>query len=214
MLAGEHRALLRATSGHPDIIIRVHPSLDRLAAWLPLYFSDQVEKGGRFVSGQTVQVGFGLLRLMETDEGDLLIQEPDFVSAPITWTEGASRCVRFLALQKAVCAELGVELNFPSLRQVLLAQAPTPGPDRFTLSRDPLASEGSGWALFADANAAMQLVSIYEAVLACPAIVPFLALPPGSAVKREAGRLAISAGDHRQSSDSNLFLSRLVTATI
>lgn len=121
----EHRANLRATFGHPDVIVHVDGSLDASAAWLPGYFADQVRSGVRFDPDQTIQVGWAILKLAPNPDGDLLVLEPDFVSMPIKWVEGASRSVRFIVLQRAVCEELGVESAFPSLPS---ATSVRPGP--------------------------------------------------------------------------------------
>jgi hypothetical protein len=205
----EHRAVLRANYGHPDIIAWVDKSFDASAAWLPDYFIEQVRSGVRFAEGQTIQVGWTTLKLAANSGGDLVVLEPDLVAMPVRWVEGASRCMRFLVLQRAICEEFGVEPDFPSLRQPASAPDPFAGANNFTMTRLENEASQSGWVFQQGTDAALRMVSLYEAALSNRAIIPFLALPSGSVVSREGNMYSVSAGGRHASSLSSDLLAKL-----
>ena len=205
----ELRAELRGRYDHPDVIVPVEPGLLRVAAWLPDYFVQRVANGERFSADETVQAGWMLLKLRRTSEGDLLVQEPGFDGVPIRWVDGASRCVRSLALQRAICDELGVDTNFPSLRHAASATEPFPRDEGLKMIRTEPAGAHSGWTIHEGTDAGLRLLSLYGAALANPAIIAFLALPVGSIVEREAGVLTVSAGGQQSTSVSSNLLGQL-----
>jgi hypothetical protein len=208
----ELRAALHASYGQPDIIVRAAGVSATLAAWLPDYFVEEARRGVRFAPDQTLQIGWSVLKLYADAAGDLVVFEPDFASMPIKWIEGVSQCVRFLALQQAVCEELGVEPDFPSLAQSAFAPDPLPRAGDFTMSRAEEENRHSGWLLQPEGEAALQVVSLYQAALSNRAIIPFLALPSGSAVKRERGRYSISINGRDTPAPSSELLTRLSEA--
>ncbi len=195
--------------GHPDVIIQVDPQWSRLADWLPNYFADEVRRGVRFEAEQTIQLGWSLLKLEQTDDGDLLALEPDFETMPVRWVCGVSRAVRLLALQRAVCEECQVEPDFPSMRQATSLPEEVPLAEQFTMAR--LESQGniSGWIIHEGRDAAMRLVSLYEVALTNKAIVPFLALPAGAVVERDRKVLSVAVSGRHYSTSSSELLARI-----
>lgn len=216
----EHRAKLNAY-GHPDVVVTVADPLDSVAAWLPEWFVDRVAARVQFAAGQTLEVGWSLLKLAARDgeategaaaDGELVLLEPDFAAMPTQWVAGASETVRTLAVQRAVCGALGVEPDFPSLRQAL--QIPTAHPwrdlGRFAMGRhadnpEHAPASDSGWAFAAEPDATFTRISLYEAALSNRAIVPFLALPPGAWVARDGRDCEVRCGGRAITSrDSDL----------
>lgn len=77
------------------------------------------------------------------------------------------------------------------------------------MARSQAGDPHSGWAFQQEADATLRLVSLCEASLANRAIIPFLALPTGSVVKREGAGYAVSAGGRDASPLSSQLLARL-----
>ncbi len=201
-----HRALLRDKHGHPDIAMAVDgkPGSD----WLISYFNDQVQGGVRFKAGQTIQIGWGLLKLTGDDDGELSVSEPDFSSMPVRWVEGASRVMRHFIIQREVCDQIGVEPLFPSMVEPgVVSPSFVSGPSAFSMSRDQ-----TGWLFVSkhDAGHQAELHSLYAVGIERPAIIPFLALPSNAEILWEEGCVEITLDGLHQSSTSNSFLKKLV----
>jgi len=206
----EHRIPLRQYD-HPDILVRVDDVLDTQVGWLLGYFSSQVQSGLRFAAGQTVQSGWVILKMAADPDGALLVTEPDFKSMPIEWAGQANRCVRFLSIQRAVCEQIGAEPDFPSLAQPCAAPEQLPSRSQFALVREQFNGSHSGWLLQRHIGdpARLRLVSLYEAALSNPSLIPFFALPSGAAVEREGARVVVSYEGRAISTDNCELLARL-----
>jgi hypothetical protein len=198
--------------GHPDIIVRVNARWSGLADWLPSYFAEEVRSGVTFAAEQTVQVGWSLLKLVPTSDGNLSAFEPDFEAMPVHWVEGVDRTVRSLAAQRAVCDDFGVEPAFPSMVQPASAPDLIPPSGQLTMVRSEVQGNHSGWTFHGRADAEMRLLSLYEASLLRRSIVPLLALPAGSVVQRNGDVLSVSINGHERSSASSDILARLAMA--
>lgn len=195
--------------GHPDVIVGVDPRWSKLADWLPSFFAEEVHNGVRFAAEQTVQIGWSLLKLAASPDGNLSVFEPDFETMPIRWVEGVNQSVRLLAVQRAVCDDCQVDPVFPSILQPASSTEVMPADDQFTMVRSEAEGNHSGWTFHGRSDAGMRLLSLYEAATINRAIVPFLALPARSVVERDGKALSVSiAGRHYTSGSSDL-LSRL-----
>jgi hypothetical protein len=199
--------------GHPDIIVRVDPRWCGLADWLPNYFAEEVRRGVTFAAGQTVQVGWSLLKLSARDDGNLSAFEPDFESMPIHWVEGVDHTVRSLAAQRALCDDCAVEPSFPSIVQPLSAPEILPAGDQLTMVRSEAQANHSGWTFHGRTDAGLRLLSLYEAAVLNRMIVPFLALPAGTIVERTGDVLAVSVAGKRRTSTSSEILARIMATT-
>lgn len=202
------RVLLREEYGHPDIAISVDgpPKSD----WLASYFRDQVHNGVSFKAGQTVQVGWALLKFADGDAGELTVSEPDFASMPVQWVAGISRVLRHLIIQREVCNQIGVEPCFPSMIQPgVVSPNFVGGRSAFTMSRDD-----EGWVFQSadDECEGARFCSLYAVGIERTVVIPFLALPPGAVVKWVSGSAEIEFKDRRYSSRSNSFLDRLLAS--
>ncbi|MEQ1725392.1 MAG: hypothetical protein ABL882_05650 [Sphingopyxis sp.] len=192
--------------GHPDVNLPVDPELSRLAAWLPNYFADEVRKGIRFEAEQTIQLGWSLLKLGSTTDGNLIALEPDYETMPVRWVLGVSRTIRLLALQRAVCDECQVEPNFPSIQHAASLPEMVPPADHFTMVRTDPQGNLSGWTIHEGRDVAMRLMSLYEVAIFNRAIIPLLALPVGSIVERNCKSLSISIDGKQYSNSSSELL--------
>lgn len=208
----ELRACLRDYN-HPDIVVRVDPRWSGLADWLPDYFAEEVRQGVKFAAGQTVQVGWSMLKLAARDDGNLSAFEPDFKAMPIHWVEGVDQTVRSLAAQKALCDDCAVEPLFPSIVQPLSAPEILPAGNQLTMVRSEAQASHSGWTFHGRTDTGMRLLSLYEAAVLNRMIVPFLALPAGTVIERTGDVLAVSVAGKRRTSASSEILARIVATT-
>jgi len=203
-----HRVLLGEKYGHPDIVMSFdgQPGSD----WLINYFSDQVRDGISFKAGQTVQVGWALLKFADGGDGELTVCEPDFSSMPVHWVAGSNRVTRHLLLQREVCDQIGEEPCFPSMIQPgVVSPTFVSGRSAFTMSRDD-----EGWLFKSDDDEGerAELCSLYAVGIERTAVIPFLALPPGAIVEWKSGSIEIQFNGRRYSSRSNPFLGRLAAS--
>lgn len=191
----EHRVRFPGAHDQADVIIALQPGAPEPRALIS-YFEDAVDAGARFAAGETVQYGWALLLLQADTDGALSLWEPDFKSMPIAWSRGCGQALRHAALQHAVCEIVRVEPAISSLRQPAVVSAGFPtAMDGFVMSREPDDGGGSGWLLreLEPPDHDATLMSLYQAAIAQPRIIPFLALPPGTTVTY-AGRTLIIAG--------------------
>lgn len=149
--------------------------------------------------------------LRSDGKGNLEVWEPQFGSIPIDWVRGGTT-TRHLILQREVCAQLGVEPDFPSLRQSAVLTLDVIGRQVFNMVREaPQTPNDSGWFLSApqvepDTG---QLMFLFEIAASCPTIVPFLALPADTAVHLTGSTIDVRFRDRQMSSSSNEFLAHL-----
>ena len=204
-----HRVHLLEKYGHPDIVMAVddQPGID----WLINYFSDQVRDGVHFKSGQTVQIGWALLKLSGDDSKELRVFEPDFASMPVRWVSGISRAMRHLTIQREVCKQVGESPCFPSMVEPgVVSPNFVSGRSAFSMSRD-----NDGWLFRAREDEGHQagLCSLYALATERTAAIPFLALPPGTEVDWERGSAVISFNGRQHYSRSNAFLNRMLASS-
>jgi hypothetical protein len=184
------------------------------AQWLLGYFKEALARGNRFVSGQTVQVGWMICKLKAVDDGILELWEPDFDAFPIRWIKGVNTTMRHLFLQRSICDELKCEPDFPSLQAGIVLRG-FAGSEDFTLTREAPQDAHSGWSLmeFNYQGQQAEYQSLYQLALWNIRIVPFLALPSGTIVHRRAAGFDVSCGTTRATSRECKLLQRLANAT-
>lgn len=202
--------------GHPDIVVQADPPYQSSAEWILGYFEEQIRQGVVFRPKETVQIGWTTVLLEKTDDDALQILEPEFGSLPVKWRLGVSSTARFLMVQKEVCDQLGVDVAYTSMRQsgVVSPDFLTKSQHEFRLNRDNPSGNDSGWVFRASDYRGLSgsLCSLYEIAIAVPAVIPYLALPPGSTVRRSKVGLEISANGSDLSSSDNDFLKRLLAS--
>lgn len=205
------------TYGHPEISVAVGNEID--ATSLLSFFETEVQRGRRFESEETVQIGWMLVTLRRNAAKDLEVWEPQFDSLPIRWTKGASNTFRHLILQKSVCEQLGCEPDFPSLQQAgVVSPAYLEASDGFTMSRDTSSNNDSGW-VFAVPNeriseAEGEFRSLFEICFYHTEVIAFLALPSGAVVVKTKGRIETSATGRTLTSDNNELLQKLASSPV
>ena len=211
----EHRADFRSINGHPNVVVCLDSAFDVGADWMLGYFESEVRRGVVFRPGETVQIGWMIVMLKSAEQGDLEIWEPRFDSMPIQWVRGANSTSRHLTLQNEVCAQLGVEADFPSLAQSgLIAADFLHNTDGIHMVRETRGGTDSGWIMRRPESKELnaRYCSLFEISLSHTAIIPFIALPAGSAVTCTKSKIEISCGQKNISSDSNHFLNRILAS--
>lgn len=172
-----------AAHGHPEIAFMATDDLgaaDHILEWL----EEEVALGRQFLVGQTVQIGWTILKLAEGADC-LELTSPDFRGLSVRWGPGVDAMLRHIQLHRLVCARLGTEPEFPSMLE-FAAVSPTfcAAKGGFQMSREAVESPDRGWVAAEPGYASpeAQRMSLYELAVARPDITPFAARPPGSAV--------------------------------
>lgn len=162
--------------GHPEFNIECD------AIWAESgtlnWFTDWLEasvKGGKvFQPGETVQLGWSILRIGSDEDGCLKFLEPDFVSLPVNFVTGVSQSLHHLFVQKSVADTAGLnnKLDIPSLRMsvIVCSKFSAKGPQ--FLSRTEQQDNDSGWFFGCvdpshdhSSMAELSCVSLYQAAL-------------------------------------------------
>lgn len=203
--------------GHPEFRIVfdsrqvIEPDVD----WLTKFLSQNVASGTRFKPGETVQIGWVILKIESNEEGTLSLFEPDFVEIPINFVESVTQTLVQLRLQKSVAESVDLEdqIAFPSLRQSCLICTRVKDRAGFMMERFEMRENDSGWYLGCfdedhDHNNPdnLQRVSLYDAACGMLMCVPFLPLPAQTLVKVDGANLTISYKNQTLTPKSNSFL--------
>lgn len=201
---------------HPDIVISLPFGPEFGAGPILSYFEDAVLRGTVFKADETVQMGWMILMLKATENGELDVWEPRFGEVPIVWERGASKTYRQLIVQKSVADQLVIAPLFPSLRQSGIISPDFMASKNFQMFREAAAGTDSGWLFTTEENASSdgRLSSLFEIASKRPEVIPFLALPAASSVVLKDGRVKIRHGKMEITSDSNELLSRLPTSEL
>ncbi|WP_439621634.1 immunity protein Imm33 domain-containing protein [Gemmata sp.] len=185
--------------GHPEFRLTFDTNavpVDADVGWLIDWLETAVASGTRFAPNETCQIGWGTTLVRAHESGDLSLWEPDMRSVPFEWVESVSATLAHLRLQKDVAESVLREgdMAFPSMLTSAIVCARL-GPNQdIVLERVEPAGADSGWFCGClqrdhDHNNARELrrVSLYEAAVRAPQIVPFLALPAGVLVATDHG---------------------------
>ncbi len=208
-----HRGYFLERYGHPNISVDAGSAYRAGAEWIVNYLEEQIRGGTVFRSGETIQIGWLTVLLGISEGSDLELLEPNFDSVPVKWVLGVNNTVRHLTIQKEVCDQVAADAYYPSMQQSGIV-SPNFLCDHqvFELSRDDIAGNDSGWVFreegYLGSNGAH--CSLYQVASAVPKVVPFLALPCGSTVKRTRTDLEVSTTHAKISSTDNAFLKRLL----
>lgn len=209
----EYRSNVNGIHEHPNFVLALATELDVGADWLFGYLEGEVRNGVIFRAGQTIQIGWMLIKLVADDGGDLEIWEPSFGAMPIEWVRGATNTFRYLTLQREVCSQVGVDPTFPSLTQSgvvsmnFLAER-----GDFVMSRDDPEFLDSGWVFTVKNEVGFGAghSSLFEIASFEPKVIAFLALPASVSVHVSDGEIDVYLASRRISSESNEFLQKLL----
>lgn len=207
--------------GHPELAFRVDAALilESDIDWLVCTLESMVASGSRFMSGQTIQIGWGCLKFGVLAEGSLRLLEPDYTSKPpIEFVDSVTQTLSHLRLQKDIVESyFGIEeIAFPSLMESCIVCTNAEAAD---VVMDRMAAEppDSGWFIGCtreshDHNDLENLtkVSVYEAVQRFPAAIGFLALPFGVFLKSTPGDIRILLGDVEITPKEASYVARLL----
>lgn len=118
-----HRTTKCTEAGHREITIQLVKPLPvaGLEGMLLEYFEASVARGTKFLPGQTIQMGWSLLRVCERADGTLGVQERE-LKPDVQWVEQADRAIVDMWLQREVNDSVGLldELVFPRQDDVAL----------------------------------------------------------------------------------------------
>src|SRR5688500_14345057 len=146
-----HRTTRCAAAGHREFTIQLVadsplPDLQRV---LIEYFEGAVARGSKFTPGQTVQLGWAILKLVDRSDGTIGVQERE-LTPEVTWTESVDRALRDMWLQREIVASVGLldQLSFPRQDDAALVAECMHGSTELVMTRVSAedAPEGfSGW---------------------------------------------------------------------
>jgi hypothetical protein len=172
--------------GHPEFHISFDETsaLEMDAQSIITYLEGQVKSGVIFRPQQTIQIGWMIVMVKKESEGLLALAEPDLKEIPIRFTDSITNTLRHLRLQRDVAESIGVDPQFPSIRQSALKCAKYDDGHDFFMERSEVLQNDSGW-FFGCTNAEhnhndpsiLSRVSLYDLGCARPEIIPFVALP-------------------------------------
>jgi len=204
----------REKYGHQNVVVSMEDDLEFGAQAILSYFEDQIRQGVVFESDETVQIGWSIVMLKAIDDETLEVWEPEFSSIPISWVRGANATYRHLMVQKEVCVQLGVEPDYPSLRQAAIVSPDFANQNDFSMIREIEEASNSGWVLHSGENidAGVEFRSLFEVAIKCRRIIPFLALPTGASVKFTGDEVIVGLGGSGVSSKSNDFIAKVSRA--
>jgi hypothetical protein len=180
----QHRTTKCAAAGHREFTIQFAQKSPIPGAQdiLLSYFEGAVGRGTKFLPGQTVQVGWSVLKLCERTDGTIGVQERE-LTPDVTWTESVDRAVSDVWLQKEVCASVGQELTFPRQDEDALVAECAMESDAIVMTRiagEDMPEGFSGWMLSCahehDHGERRQLPLLAIAAMN-PSLVQMLALP-------------------------------------
>ena len=203
--------------GQPEICVSVEDGIPFSSEWICEFFESEVAEGRRFRAGETVQIGWMVTMLKERADGMLELWEPDFASIPITWRRGATSTLRHMEIQRAISDEFDFLPHFASLEHAAVVGKSffDAWPD-ITLARDVPEGANTGWVFRARGSDEVECSykSLYEIALACPSIIPFMALPPGIRVVCSGTEVTVAFGEDRITSRENEILRKIAESNI
>ncbi len=186
-----HRTTKCTAAGHREFTLQLHRQspIPDLHQMLVNYFEAAVTRGTKFLPGQTVQIGWSLLRLCDRDDGTLGVQERE-LSPDVQWSESVDRALADVWLQKEIAASVGLleSLAFPRQDdQALVTECALSGTDLVLTRLDAadVPPDFSGWMLacFSEHDhGEHQQVPLLAVAAMQPGLVQLLALPHGTSV--------------------------------
>ncbi|WP_420957397.1 immunity protein Imm33 domain-containing protein [Burkholderia gladioli] len=197
--------------GHSNFIVSADEAYDSIVDSLFEYLEGEIKSGKTFGADQTIQFGWMILMLKGDGRGDLEVWEPDFSAMPINWEFSLNKTFRDLYLQRELCAQAGLEPDFPSLLQRGII-SPVLDPDKgFIMNRETPQNGESGWFFLGceDQGDKGRFCSLFEVAMNVPWVTPFLALPPGVTVACNSSAMEIRMGSRVISSNNNEILRNL-----
>lgn len=187
-----HRTTKCTAAGHRELTVQLagKPPIAGLEAMLLDYFEAAVTRGTTFLPGQTIQMGWSILRVCARDDGTLGVQERE-LAPEVQWTEQVDRALVDMWLQREVGASVGLldQLAFPRQDDTALVARCGIDNDQIVMTRlgAEISTKGfSGW-MFAcssedhDHGERVQMPLLGVAAMR-PGLVQLFALPYDTSV--------------------------------
>ena len=187
---------------HPEFAVAFAPEFvpQPDVDWLLGFLQRQVEQGARFQPSDTLQIGWTLLKVQLRTTGDLALFEPDMKEGQIEFIDSVIFTLRHLREQKGILESVGLDsfISFPTMLQSALECSHYSDSLDFLMDRVEPQGNDSGWffgCLEADHDhrnpQELRRVSLYEAGVMRPDLIPFLALPASSSVTLTHGEASV-----------------------
>ena len=165
-------------------------------------FEEIVRRGGSIAPGQHIQLGWSLVKAIDSQTGCLSLVEPDGVSIPLQFKDGLTDALRQMLLQLWHADSFQIpreSLELPSIQDAAIACARLSAGDDLVMSRsEPAGKHDSGWFIGCgdrahDHHDPRELVrmSLYHAFTRQPKIAPWAGFPVGTTVR-------LAPGEHPQ----------------
>jgi hypothetical protein len=148
--------------------------------------------------GQTVQIGWMVTRIGQgPNSSTLVLQEPTWGTFPIEFSNGVTRTLRDLRLQKSIVESFPKvgDPVFPSLAESVIVCTELERSGVGIMERVAPVAPDSGWFIGCQdprhehSNPkCLRRESLYSAICACEAALPFLALPEGWSIVWKHGK--------------------------
>ena len=173
----------------PDFIVA------SFTEWLCEHLAD----GATILDGNTLQYGFTLLTC-RVQSRFLRLLAPDFQTMPINWVENLGPAFNITAGHKYTPETFGFTPDIPTLGNTAIIGSRFNEFPMFIDRLSPVDSNpnDSGWFLGSNRDDVdnndpdqLRLMSLYEAILAVPPVLPFLSLPTGCQVVFADGNPAV-----------------------
>lgn len=153
------------------------------------HLESAVAQGSKFLPGQTIRLGWALLRVCQRDDGTLGLEERE-LTPEIAWTESVDRALCDLWYQREVVDSVGLldSIAFPSQDQdVLMADCAADALDSVMvrIADDEMPDDLSGWTLTCAEDhdhGEYRVLPLLALAAIKPGLVQLLALPHGLAV--------------------------------
>lgn len=179
--------------GHPELQVSVSdqtiPRSD--VDWFLATLESMVAAGGRFKAGETMQIGWMIMKIEQGDRGAIKLTEPDMKSIPVKFVDSANATIRHLRVQKDSVESVlpASSLQFPFLSQSVVVHVNYRQARKLVLERLAPRGTDSGW-WFSDLSDAsgskdasrLMKISLYQLALDRPDLIKFFAFPNGAQV--------------------------------
>ncbi|MGW4719314.1 hypothetical protein [Nocardia sp. NPDC004260] len=195
-MAESFRTTSCASHGHPEFtILFTEPQLPGMENWLLSYLESTVAAGTRYHPGETIRIGWNLVRVRGRDDGTLGLTERTDAQ---TWAEQVDRTLRDVWYQREVAAGVGLtdHLDFPGEDQrATISSCGLESPVLVLARTEPDDPESSGWSVecFEDhAHRSSYYTTLLELATAMPFAVQFFALPVATTVLIESPEITLT----------------------
>ncbi|CAE6837621.1 hypothetical protein [Paraburkholderia nemoris] len=165
--------------------------------WLLGFIESYIASGIRLNIGETMQIGWMLVRIEQGRAGALRLTEPDMKSFPVNFIDSVDRTLLHLRNQNDVVRSLSpvIDPHFPSLRQSAVVHVNYKHATALSLKRKVAEGASSGWVITDTEDSAgscdparFLTTSLYQLGMDRPELIKFFALPP---------MLEVSINNHR-----------------